>query len=296
MSGFARPIVQELAGDRLHLQHGPIDIVLKAWGKQNVIRDAYADAVERFATILDECVADLGELRKPMSQAPRPTSSTGRRMTAACQPFSDVFITPMASVAGAVADEVMSAMTAAAGITRAYVNNGGDIAVHVSDGDVLTLGIAGDFETGGIPRTNGRIHILSSSGIGGVATSGARGRSFSLGIADSVTVLARSAALADAAATIIANAVNINADSITRHPARALDPDSDLGDLLVTTAVGTLSSSQIETALAAGVRCAQELIASEIIVGASLMLQGGVEIAGSHEALVPLSIANGVPA
>ncbi|WP_204349766.1 hypothetical protein, partial [Klebsiella pneumoniae] len=78
-------------------------------------------------------------------------------------------------------------------------------------------------------------------GIGGIATSGAQGRSFSLGIADSVTVLARDAASADAAATLIANAVDLDHPAIRRRPARNLDPDSDLGDRLVTVGVGDLT-------------------------------------------------------
>ena len=65
----------------------------------------------------------------------------------------------------------------------------------------------------------------------GVATSGWRGRSFSLGIADAVTVLAATAAAADAAATIIANAVDLPGHpAIARRPASELEDDSDLGD------------------------------------------------------------------
>ena len=100
------------------------------------------------------------------------------------------------------------------------------------------------------PAINGRVRLDAASGVGGIATSGARGRSFSLGIADSVTVLARDAATADVAATLIANAVNIDSPAIRRRPARELDPDSDLRDLPVTVSVGALDAADdIEAAL-----------------------------------------------
>ena len=73
----------------------------------------------------------------------------------------------------------------------------------------------------------------------GVATSGRHGRSFSLGIADAVTVLARTASQADAAATIIANAVDLPGHpAVRRMPANELQPDSDLGARPVTRDVG----------------------------------------------------------
>ena len=86
----------------------------------------------------------------------------------------------------------------------------------------------------------------------GVATSGWQGRSHSLGIADAVTVLARCAAVADAAATLIANAVDVDHPGIRREPARVLDEDSDLGDRPVTVAVPALDPETIDAALDAG--------------------------------------------
>ena len=159
-------------------------------------------------------------------------------MVEACRPFADVFVTPMAAVAGAVADELLAHMTAAAPLERAFVNDGGDIAVLVAPGHALDIGVAGEFSRGAMPVLNGAVRLDAASGVGGIATSGARGRSFSLGIADSVTTLARDAATADVAATLVANAVNVDSPAIRRRPARELDPDSDLRDLPVTVSVG----------------------------------------------------------
>jgi ApbE superfamily uncharacterized protein (UPF0280 family) len=195
-------------------------------------------------------------------------------MAAACRPFADVFVTPMAAVAGAVADELMAAMRAAAALERAYVNDGGDIAVYCAPGAMLDIGVAGDFRRGPIPGLNGQVRIRHGDGIGGIATSGANGRSFSLGIADSVTVLATDAATADVAATLIANAVDIDHPSILRRPASALDPDSDLGDRLVTVSVGDLPRGAVLAALEQGRRRATDYLAGGLIADAALMLRG----------------------
>jgi ApbE superfamily uncharacterized protein (UPF0280 family) len=272
---FAPPVIQELAGDRLHLSHGPIDVVLKAWGQRDDVRAAYAAATERFPCILPELCDERRALRAPCNGEMGVSGAVATRMVAACRPFAAVFVTPMAAVAGAVADELMSYMRRAApALERAYVNDGGDIAVHVADGHALDIGVAGAFSRGDAPVINGSLRLDSRAGVGGIATSGARGRSFSLGIADSVTVLARDAATADVAATLVANAVNVENASIVRRAARALDPDSDLGDLPVTVSVGALTPAEIDTALARGLARARDYQARGLIVDAALMLAG----------------------
>ncbi|MCV2865617.1 UPF0280 family protein [Defluviimonas sp. WL0075] len=255
-----------LPGNRLHLQHGPIDLILGADGPGR--EAAFAAATRRFAPLLDELVAELPLLRQPPG-ATRPSGPVARRMDAAVRPHSGRhFITPMAAVAGAVADEVLAAMVAAGDLSRAYVNDGGDIALHLESGQVYRAGMAG-LDTEAL----GAVDIRADSGIRGIATSGRGGRSLSLGIADSVTALAATAAAADAAATLIANAVNLtDHPAITRRPARALDPDSDLGDRPVTVAVGTLSAAEIATALDRGLAEAAAMQAAGLIAGAALFL------------------------
>jgi uncharacterized protein len=275
---FAPARVQALTGGRLHLSHGPIDIVLKAWGERQARRAAYARVGERFATILPELCEELAQLRTPMSETPVLEGPVARRMLAACLPFRGAFLTPMAAVAGAVADELLAHMLGAARLERAFVNNGGDIAVFLAPGQGLTIGIAGEFSRGNVPALNGGVRLEAGAGVGGIATSGARGRSFSLGIADSVTVLGRNAAAADAAATLIANAVDIDSRAISRRPARALDPDSDLGDRLVTVAVGALSAAEIDAALGAGLARAETYQRQGLIIDAVLMLAGETRV------------------
>lgn len=269
---FASALVQELTGARLHLSHGPIDVVLKAFGAPEAVALAHAAAARRFPKILPELCAELPALRAPLDAA-EPQSPVGRRMAAACQPFAELFITPMAAVAGSVADELLSVMLAAAPLDRAYVNDGGDIAVFCAPGHRLDIAIAGDFSFGPVPGRNGTIRIAHGDGVGGIATSGARGRSFSLGIADSVTVLAADAATADAAATLIANAVDCGDPAIERRPAVELDPDSDLGERLVTVQVGPLPADAVNSALAAGLARAADYRARKLVIDAALTLQ-----------------------
>ena len=213
-------------------------------------------------------------------------------MVEACRPFADVFVTPMAAVAGAVADELLAHMTAAAELERAFVNDGGDIAVLVTPGHALDIGVAGEFSRGATPAINGSVRLDAASGIGGIATSGARGRSFSLGIADSVTILARDAATADVAATLVANAVNVDSPAIRRRPARELDPDSDLRDLSVTVSVGALDLAEIDTALARGLERALDYRRRGLIADAALMLQGRTRALGDGASGAPLGLTS----
>ena len=273
--------MQGLAGGRLHLRHGPIDLVLRAWGPRPIVATAYEAAVERFRTVLGELVGELPELRKPMSDGPRVEGAVAKRMVAACLPHCGVFVTPMAAVAGAVADEILVAMTGAAPLDKAFVNDGGDIAVHVAASETLAVGLAADFSKGPVPAVDGSVVLRPGDGVGGVATSGNQGRSLSFGIADSVTVLAQDAAGADAAATLIANAVDLPGHpAVRRAPARALDPDSDLGDLPVVVSVGRLTPDEATSALASGSCRAEAMRLDGLILGAALALRGGVAVVG----------------
>lgn len=258
-----------LPDGRLHLHHGPIDIVAEAFGAPPAIRAAHARAAARFAGILDDLVAELPALR---SQSAEVAGTVARRMAAAVAPFRPAFITPMAAVAGAVADEVLAAL-AGPGISRAYANNGGDIALWLGPGESLTCALAAS------PLD--RVTVRAADPVRGIATSGWRGRSFSLGIADAVTVLARTAAMADAAATMLANAVDLGHPGIQRRPARDVQCDSDLGDRLVTVAVPQLAPDERAEALAAGLQAAEAFRARGLIEGAALFLQGEMQATGA---------------
>jgi ApbE superfamily uncharacterized protein (UPF0280 family) len=271
-------------GRRLHLQDGPIDLIVQAWGSEANVRTGYDAAARRFTGLLDVLCGELAELRKPAD--PKRCGLRGkvaRSMHAAVAPFaSEHFITPMAAVAGAVAEEILGAMLGAADVERAYVNNGGDIALHLKRGERFTVGLADRPGQDGLMRTS---VIESDDPARGIATSGRHGRSFSLGIADAVTVLARTAAQADAAATIIANAVDLPGHpAIVRCPAHDLQPDSDLGARLVTRDVGALRAWEIASALDAGADQARRLLARGLIESAALRLHDEIRIVAPNVA------------
>jgi hypothetical protein len=276
-------------GKRLHLQDGPIDLIVEAEGGVSEVRAAYEGAARRFTGLLDELCAELTELRRAAD--PRQCSLKGvvaRRMHDAVAPFArDHFITPMAAVAGSVAGEILGAMLIAAPLDRAYVNNGGDIALHLSAGKQFSIGLLDRPDRLGMMRT---LTVDADDTARGIATSGRHGRSFSLGIADAVTVLARTASQADAAATIIANAVDLPGHrAIVRYPANELQPDSDLGGRLVTRDVGELSYDEIAAALEAGAACARKLLAAGLIDGATLRLLGETAEVGTSRVTAPAS-------
>jgi len=275
-------------GYRLHLHDGPIDLIVEAVGPAAEVEGAYRAACQRFTTVLDELCGELPFLRTALSSVvqsrsgdgPYPRGAVARRMTAATLPYAaQHFITPMAAIAGAVADEILTTMTTAAPLRRAYVNDGGDIALHLTAGEQFVVGMV---QRPDRPSLFGTTTLEFSQPVRGIATSGWRGRSFSLGIADAVTVLADRAATADAAATIIANAIDLPGHPrIVRVPARELAPDSDLGEIPVTQAVGELTAVEVNEALMRGVATAESLLRQKLIRAGALCLQGETRVVRS---------------
>lgn len=258
------------ADGRLFLQHGPIDLIVEMFGPAEEVAQAQAQATRYFDGLLDELVQELAMLRRPIGGAyPMFRGAVAQAMARAVWSHREDYITPMAAVAGAVADRVLAASVQGRQLEKGYVNNGGDLAFFLSPGASLDAGVVANLERGGL---SGRVHLKHAMAVRGIATSGWRGRSHSRGIADAVTVLAATAAQADAAATMIANRVDVDYPGIERVPASSLDPDSDLGDLAVTVAVGPLPEGARQAALLSGVDRARGLLARGIIQGAMLTL------------------------
>ena len=204
-------VVNWLGPSRLHLHHGPIDLIVGVDGQKDDVCSAYTNAVNAFDGLLNTLVEELPLLREPYLRSENCSSAfrgpVAKRMAGACEPFirgykSSDFITLMIAVAGSVADYVLDEMGHR--YCRAYVNNGGDIAIRVPSGSKYDIGIIdekdvflqdstfpeGEERSKKIPM-KGRISISHNDLVGGIATSGWRGRSLSTGIADTVTVLAK---------------------------------------------------------------------------------------------------------
>lgn len=264
-------------GARLHLQHGPIDLLISAVGCSYQVKAAYRQATLAFQTVLTDLVAELPKLKETLgcgnTERNNFAGAVAQHMYTATMPFASNLVTPMIAVAGAVADHVLSAMLKNRQLQRISVNNGGDIALYLSPGNSYRVGICARPDSQSTSHED-IITLTSAHKVGGIATSGWRGRSHSLGVADAVTVLASNAAMADAAATIIANAIDVPySHRILRRPASELNPDSDLGHRLVTVHVASLSSNECFIALAAGRRLAEQLCCENLIISAYLKLQ-----------------------
>ena len=271
-------VAGRLPGGRLFLQHGPINLVVQAQGNRAAVDKGYHRLAAAFPRWLSALVSELSRLKSPeRSHLAVPAGRIARHMVCSVRACRADFVTPMAAVAGAVADEAIGILAGVPGLARAYVNNGGDIAIYLAPGESITVGVVPTLQ---VVHIGGSLTIHHHSEVRGIATSGWAGRSHSLGIADAVTVLAGSAAMADAAATLIANAVNVDDPAIVRRPATELEEESDLGVTPVTVQVPALGRTAIETALSAGERYARDLYDRKAIEGASLCVQGQWKVIG----------------
>ena len=297
MNGVAQRC--RLAARRWHFQHGPIDCILEADGEQAAVDRAIEAAWSRFTGVLAELVAELPRLRADLTSAAgaqiHPDGVIARRMVAACRPHAEAghFVTAMAAVAGSVAEELIGCFDDPR-IARASVNNGGDIALRLGPGASYDVGIVADPTDAAalVGPLAVRFRVAADSPVRGVATSGWRGRSFSFGIADSVTVLAASASAADALATIIANAVDVDDPRIVRVAADRLRDDTDLGARAVTRAVPALSAAALDRALARGVAEAERQIAAGRACAVVLCLQGRVRTCVASDRFATLADAD----
>ena len=267
-----------MSDNRLFLQHGPIDLILQVDASEEIRTRLYSCAKKRFSTVLEELVAEMDLLKLPWSaDQTAPIGKIAQKMFRAVS-NSGVLVTPMAAVAGAVADDMLGNMlfesqnsdSCVDHISRMYVNNGGDIAFWLNLGESFSIGVVDNVE---IPELNTKANLTYESPVRGIATSGWRGRSLSLGIADAVTVLAKSAANADVAATLIANDVNVDFPGIKKRSASEITDESDLGMIPVTVAVPTLPEDKVFFALEQGAKTAREFINSGKITAAYLSLQ-----------------------
>lgn len=263
-------------GESLHLQHGPIDLIVNGSGSKRSVQIAFEQAHLAFQDVLQTLVEELPLLRTPVAtladQQIQFRGPVAKLMQQASLPYQNQFVTPMAAVAGSVADYVLRACLEQNSMTRLMVNNGGDIAIFLAPTQTCRVGICCDLDTA---SHTDFITVHANDGIGGVATSGWQGRSQSLGIADAVTVLADNAAMADVAATLIANAIDLpHSKKVHRQPAVNLNPDTDLGTRAATVGVDELTGSEIETALLPGANLAERLLQQRLIHCAYLHLQG----------------------
>jgi len=263
-------IVKVVAEDLVLVDWGPMTLTVSAW-QNGRARPVIAAKAARAALFCFKTLSEFqGYLKRRTSDLPhdRPLPDVVQKAYGAARRVCGD-LTPLAAVAGAVADEV-AGLASGMGADRVIVNNGGDIAVMVEKGESALVGL----KSPGSGRMLGQLLVESGCGIGGVASSGWTGRSHSPGVADMVTVWASSAALADAAATFIAGKTGVDGENIKKSRACELDPLSDLGRILVTENVAELTPAQRREALDQGAAAAEEKYTAGLLRGCMIHVQG----------------------
>lgn len=254
---------------------GPMRLVIRAWKGNQPQIDLIRQAAERSFAYLDRIAGFRSELSRPFPEIKvPPPDDLATEMVNSVGIIGDHDLTPMAAVAGTIADAVANWLFEK-GCTRVIVDNGGDIAVRMAEGQTVTVGVR--------PQVTSRhiSHLIDLDGecpTWGVTTSGVGGRSLTRGIASAVTVLASTASVADAAATAIANACFVEDDRIIQVPAEKVDPNSDLNGIDVTIEVGPLSPGKVRSAIASARQKADDLSQKGIIAGAFIALAGVYKI------------------
>ena len=266
--------VISLGGPWVLAQWGPMTMKVGAW-KGRSLAPELAERGARCALQRLQEVADHLPLLRVKARRLKVTPNLPQVVAAmieAAQRVGDPDLTPLSAVAGAIAEGVAEA-TASQGADRVVVENGGDIALHLEDGQQIEVGVRPRVGDG---RVMFKLRLKGSMGLRGVATSGLGGRSLTKGVAEAAVVLASRASVADAAATAVANATSIDSAAVRRLLAEELDPGTDLQGEWVTAEVGPLSPEEKEEALQRGLLRAEELRRRGLIWGALLHLQGGL--------------------
>jgi len=205
------------------------------------------------------------------------------KMLSVARRFDDPTITPLIAVAGAGADEVADFITGRQHVGKVVVNNGGDIAVRIKNQEIVKIGIKTDVSEKAISHV---MTVGTKSGIGGVATSGFGGRSFTMGVANAAVAVARDAISADVAATLIGNAANVKSRAVSRDMAKNLYHATDIPNHLVTTGIGGLTKSEIDEAINAGRRKAETFQNMGLIIGAIVAVKDRTWIS---ESILPMT-------
>ena len=277
----APPQQRRLADGRLHLHDGPIDLIIEAFGETSAVEDAYAAAWGRFATILDELCAELPLLRADPLGAPgaagrgrAPDGGGGRAIPSAALPHADGRGRRRRGRGGPRGDDDRA--TARPRLCQQWRRHRASPRAPAkrsqSAWSIARTGRACSAARRSAPRT---ACAASRRRAGEDAAS----RLASLTLSRSSRLPPR---VADAAATLIANAVDLPGHpAIRRTPACDLDPQSDLGERRVTVAVGPLTADEIDRALAFGVAEAELWRELGLIEAAALRLGERTRLVGA---------------
>ena len=282
MAPYEAMIVQ-VDSDAVLTECGPMRLTIRARRRGMPCIDLASRAGYKALEYLERVAACHRRLCRPHALIDAgPGDRLALRMLESVRRVGDHDLTPMAAVAGTIADAVAD-WVFDRGATRAVVENGGDIAVRLGGGESVTVGVRPSV-TGG--RLSHCLHLDARRSSWGIATSGLGGRSLTRGIASAVTAVAADASLADAAATAVANACFVRDGGIYQLPAEQIDPATDLGATPVTVGVGVLPTPVRAAAVQNALERAERLTGRNVIVGALVALDDITEVSRGLECYV----------
>jgi len=262
--------IQWLDGGRILAESGPMRLIIDARLGQMPQRGSCIRAAEEAFRLLESVAHHRLRLSRFYSAIPSDLDNRIVEKMIRSVLAVDENMTPMAAVAGSIADGV-AAFLRQRGMTRVIVNNGGDIAIRTSQGESVNVGVRPDLSHDVI---NHVITLGDERVSWGVATSGLEGRSLTRGVASAATAIAGSASMADAAATSIANASYIEDESVIQKLAGELDAQTDIPGIAVTIQAGPFSDENKELALSRAMMRADALIEKKMIFGAYVVVDG----------------------
>ena len=271
--------IQTLSSGTVLVDYGPMHMFISVFENGRPLISLAEEGAHLAMRVLEDLAKFLPVMKKRSKELEIEETfpNVVQRMIEATKKMGEPDLTPLASVAGTASDVVADFIFSRGG-TKIIVDNGGDIAIRLTEGEVARVGVKTEIDA---KQPTYLISIDSTMEIGGVATSGLGGRSFTKGIASAATVLSQTAAFSDAAATVIGNFTNVEDPSIVRSLAEKIYPDTDIAGELVTIKVGKLSEEKVQEALNNGLSKAHSVYQRGLITGALIALQGRVVWTGS---------------
>jgi ApbE superfamily uncharacterized protein (UPF0280 family) len=273
-NSYGNSSIETFSNGCVLVDYGPMRMFISVFENGKSVVTLAREGADLAIRVLEDLAVFLPVIKKKAQdlEVEKKLPDVVQRMIEATQRMEEPDLTPLAAVAGAASDVVADFIFAQGG-TKVIVDNGGDIAIRLREGEMAKVGVKTDIHAS---RPSYMIAIDSTMGMGGVATSGLGGRSFTKGIASAATVLSKTAALADAAATVIGNFTNVDDPKITRTLAERIYPDTDISGAWVTTEVRGLSPKKIEEALKHGLSKAYPIYKKNLMRGALIAVKGRV--------------------
>ncbi|PIV20397.1 MAG: hypothetical protein COS40_12810 [Deltaproteobacteria bacterium CG03_land_8_20_14_0_80_45_14] len=276
--------IQTLSNGTVLVDYGPMRMFISVFEKGKPLVTLAKEGAHLAMRVLEDLAKFLPLIKRKSKELEIEDTfpEIVRRMIEATKKMEEPDLTPLAAVAGTASDMVADFIFGRGG-TKIIVDNGGDIAIRLREGEVARVGVKMEIDA---KQPTYLISIDPTMGIGGVATSGLGGRSFTKGIASAATALSQTAAFSDAAATVIGNFTNVENPNIVRSLAEKIYPDTDIAGEWVTIKVGKLSQEKIEEALNKGLLKAYSICQKGLIKGALVALQGNVVWTDSLDSLL----------